>query len=153
MPGRQPQAAHGRARIALAGLGLGFAHQRGVFIDPPDQAVAHGDGFAGLECHQAFAAAQGDLVLDERGTAIYPDTVAVDDVFIDFAGHAHAHVLAQFIEVQDAVLEVVVVLDIGVIQGHDPVEVAMLPAQVVAQDGGGGFRGLFRAVGDWVWGH
>ncbi|MNQ96557.1 hypothetical protein D3C85_1121670 [compost metagenome] len=67
--------------------------------------------------------------------------------FIRIAWHAHANVLAQLIEVQHAVLEEVVVLDVRVIQRHDPVQVAVLPAQVVAQHGGGGFRGLGRAVG------
>ncbi|MNQ98440.1 hypothetical protein D3C85_1141300 [compost metagenome] len=137
----------------MAGVLAGGADQRGVLVDPPDQPVAHGDRFAGLERHQALATTQGDLVLDEGGAAVDTYAIAMDDIFIGFAGHAHAHVFAQLIQVQDAVLEVVVVLDIGVIQGHDPVEVAMLPAQVVAQDGGGGFRGLGRAVGDWVWGH
>jgi hypothetical protein len=41
---------------------------------------------------------------------------------------------------EHAVLEEVVVLDIGVVQRHHAVEVAMLPAQVVAQHGVGGER-------------
>ena len=106
-------------------------HQRGVFVDPPDQPVTHGDRLAGPERHQAFAAAQGDAVLDERGVAVQANTVGVLQGFIRIPGHAAAHVLTQFVQAHHPVLEKVVVLDIGVIQRHDTVQIPVFPAQVV----------------------
>jgi hypothetical protein len=130
-----------------------LAHQRGVFVDPPDQPVLDRDRLAGLERHQPFATLHGDLVLDERGAAIDADAVAVDDVLAGLMGQAGAHVVAQLVMAEHAVLEEVVVLDVRVVQRHHPVQVAMLPAQVVAHDGVGGERGLPGAVGEGGRGH
>ncbi|SPO53555.1 protein of unknown function [Pseudomonas sp. JV551A1] len=130
-----------------------LAHQCGVFVDPPDQAVLDGDRLTGLERHQAIAALHRDLVLDERGTAIDADAVAVDDIFAGFMGQAGAHVVTQFLVAEHAVLKEVVVLDVGVVERNDAVEVAVLPAQVVAQHGVGGERRLLGAVGEGGGGH
>ncbi|MNP11978.1 hypothetical protein D3C76_1041920 [compost metagenome] len=63
-------------------------------------------------------------------------------------GQAGAHVVAQLNVAEHAVLEEVVVLDVGVVQRNDAVEVAMLPAQVVAQHGVGGYWSLGRAISE-----
>ena len=85
-------------------------------------------------------------VLDERGVAVDANTVAVLQRFVGLTRHADAHVLAQLVEAEHAVLEEIVVLDVRVIQRHDAVEVAVLPAQVIAHDRGRRGLGLFRAV-------
>ncbi|MND99241.1 hypothetical protein D3C80_916210 [compost metagenome] len=72
----------------------------------------------------------------------------MNDIFAGFMGQAGAHVVAQLNVAKHAVLEEVVVLDVGVVQRNDAVEVAMLPAQVVAQHRVGGNRGLGGAIGE-----
>lgn len=148
LPRRQAQAAGGGARTAVGVACAVPADQRGVFVDPPDQPVPDGDRLAGLERHQAVAALHRDLILDECGAAIDADAVAVDDVLASFMGQASAYVVAQFLVAEHAVLKEVVVLNIGVVERHDAIEVAMLPAEVVAQHDFGGKRGLLGAVGE-----
>ncbi|MNN33323.1 hypothetical protein D3C81_1470780 [compost metagenome] len=77
----------------------------------------------------------------------------MNDVFARFMGQAGAHVIAQFAVAEHTVLEEVVVLNVRVIERNHPVEVAVLPAQVVAQDGFSGDRGLFGAVWEHGQGH
>ncbi|MND89238.1 hypothetical protein D3C80_812890 [compost metagenome] len=72
----------------------------------------------------------------------------MDDVLAGFMGQASAYVVAQFLVAEHAVLEEVVVLDIGVVERHDTVEVAVLPAEVVAQHDFGGKRRLLGAIGE-----
>jgi len=78
--------------------------------------------------HQAFTTLHRDLVLDERRAAVDADAVAVDDVLAGFMGKAGAHVVAQLAVTEHAVLEEVVVLDVGMIERDHTVEVAVLPA-------------------------
>ncbi|MNH36563.1 hypothetical protein D3C79_973670 [compost metagenome] len=77
----------------------------------------------------------------------------MDDVLAGFMGQAGAHVVTQLNVAEHAVLEKVVVLDVGVVERDHAVEVAVLPAQVVAQHGIGGERGLLGAVGEGGGGH
>ncbi|MNP55681.1 hypothetical protein D3C76_1503420 [compost metagenome] len=77
----------------------------------------------------------------------------MDDVLAGFMGQAGAHVVTQPNVAEHAVLEKVVVLDVGVVERDHAVEVAVLPAQVVAQHGVGGERGLLGAVGEGGGGH
>lgn len=148
LPRRQAQAAGGGARAAVGVACAVLADQCGVFVDPPDQPVPDGDRLAGLERNQAVTALDRDLILDECGAAIDADAVAVDDVLAGFMGQAGAYVVAQFLVAEHAVLKEVVVLDIGVVERHDTVEVAVLPAEVVAQHDFGGKRRLLGAVGE-----
>ncbi|MNH17629.1 hypothetical protein D3C79_773120 [compost metagenome] len=91
---RQAQAAGGRAWAGTGAAVAVSANQGGVFIDSPDQTVFHGNGFAGLERHQAFAALDRHLVLDERSAAVDADAVAVNDVFASFMRQTDAYVIA-----------------------------------------------------------
>ena len=77
----------------------------------------------------------------------------MDDVLAGFMGQAGAYIVAQFLVAEHAVLEEVVVLDVGMVERNDAVEVAVLPAQVVAQHGVGGERSLLGAVGEGGGGH
>jgi hypothetical protein len=66
--------------------------------------------------------------------------------FVGFSRHAAAHVVTQLGKAEHPVLKEIVVLDVRVVQRHDPVQVAMFPAQVVAHDRSGRGLGLFWAV-------
>ncbi len=52
---------------------------------------------------------------------------------IGLTGHAGVQVLTQVGVTNDTVLEKVVVLDVRVVVGHYPVQVAVAPTQMVAQ--------------------
>ncbi len=138
LAGREAQAAGGGTLHAVAGLGLGL-DQQGVFVDPPDQAVTHGNGLAGTK---GTAVAQAQAVLDERGIAVDTDAVAVHQELVRPAGHGGAYIVAELRQVQAAVLEVVVVFHVGVVERQHRVDVAVLPAEVVTHHrfaGGGSF--------------
>ena len=121
-------------------------HQRGVFIDAPDQAVADGNRFTGAKRHQSLTAAQGHAVLNERSVAVQANPVTVLQRLIRLPGHGLLHVLAQLSEDHDAVLEEVVIAHVRMIKRHHAVQIAVLPAQVVAHDRFASRLGLFRAV-------
>ncbi len=155
--GRKPQAA-GRRPAVAAGLGsaAAFVDQRGVFVDAPDQAVAHGDRLAGAERSQAAAEGHPQAVLDEGGIAVEADTVGVLQRLVGALGHGRLDVLAEIGQAHPAVLEEVVVFDLGMIERHHRVDVAVLPTEVVAHDrlaggvgevavGGNGLFGLHAA--------
>jgi hypothetical protein len=65
---------------------------------------------------------------------------------IRIAGHAAAHVFAQVLKAHHAVLEKVVVLDLGMVKRHDPVEIPVFPTQVITHDRLGRGLGLLRAI-------
>ena len=147
LTGRQAQAADRRPCRGFALAGSRFAHQRGVFVDAPDQAVTHGDRLTGAERHQPAAAMDAGTVLDEGSVAVNADAV---DVLQQFAGTPWQVVLdvaAQLAQAHAALLEEVVVLDIRVVERQHRLQVAVLPAQVVAHDGGAGAFGLRGVVG------
>jgi len=142
--GRQTQAADRRAQR----LGRLLVHQGRIFIHPPDQPVAHRNGLTGTKRHQALAATQGNAVLDKRRIAIGADAIGVFNRLVCLTGHAGLQVLAQLGIAHHTVLEKIVVLDLGVIVGHHSVQIAMAPAQVMAQHQRAGSVGILILI---VW--
>lgn len=140
LAGGEAQAAGGRAAGALGlATGAGIGHQQGVLVDAPDQPVTNGNGLAGTK---GTAAADPQAVLDEGGVAVHADAVAVHQEVVRGAGHGGAYVVAQLRQAHAAVLEEVVVFHLGVVEGEHGVDVARLPAQVVAHHHLAGGQGL-----------
>ncbi|MNN39797.1 hypothetical protein D3C81_1538470 [compost metagenome] len=82
------------------------------------------------------AAAEGDrrAVLDEGGVAVDADAVDVVEEFVLAAGHGRLHVVAQVGQAHPQVLEEIVVRHLRMVEREHGLEVAALPAMVIAQD-------------------
>ncbi|MCY1442762.1 hypothetical protein D9M71_591440 [compost metagenome] len=102
------------------------------------------------------AAAEGDrrAVLDEGGVAVHADAVDMVEELVLAAGHGRLHVVAQVGQAHPQVLEIVVVLHLGMVERERRLEVAALPAVVVAQhDFAGAFGEVAVRRGGFVWLH